>query len=325
MKKIYALLVAASVLIAPLSRASQAFAQKEKGDAATEVEDGAERSMPVDSKVAVALCVASGDVVVRGWDRREMRARSTDAADVLLQRVSDAQTSSPATRVEVLILDSTGGRQRRGSNCLSSSDVELDVPRGASVELKTLSGDIRIEDIAEGLLQTINGSIIARRIGKGIEAASVSGDITLENSNGPSRLRSVSGSISAKELNPLMTGDELNIASTSGSIKLEGINQARVEAVTVSGSINMKGALAKNGRYRFRTTSGGIELALPKDASFQVAARVSHGGNILTDFPLKLNTESDQFISRSLNGVNGSGDASITINSFSGTIRLRRK
>lgn len=304
---------------------SFAFQKKTRAVSATENER-LERTLAVDPSVAVTVCVASGNIVVRGWDKREVRAVSSNAANILLQ-VSNGNSVAPAaTRVEVVLIDSDTGKQRRaGNNCAAYSDVELNVPRGAVVELKTTSGDVRVEDVSEARVQTVSGTTEARRIGKDMEAVSVSGDILLEDSSGAARFRSVSGAIEARNLNA-SAGDELDIHSTSGNIRLERIGQARVEAATVSGSISMTGALARGGRYRFRTISGNVDLLLPADASFQFNAHVSRGGDIVfVNLPFNFTFDNSPTSARAVNGFFGTGDASLTLSSFSGTLRLRRQ
>lgn len=287
---------------------------------------GAERSLAAESSVVVTLCTASGDVTVRGWDRREVRARSREAAAIELQRGGNDAASTAAARVGVVIADSTNSRHRSTDGCQASSDVELDVPRGASLELKTLSGDVVIEDMAEARVQTVSGNTLARHINKGVEVVGVSGDIKLENSSGAARLRSVSGLIEVRDANPASAGDDLEVTTTSGNVRLERIGHARVEAASVSGNLDMTGQLARGGRYRFRTVSGDVELLLPPDASFQFTARVSRGGNVIfTNLPFKFDFDNSTSTSRLVNGFFGTGDATLNLTSFSGTLRLRRK
>jgi DUF4097 and DUF4098 domain-containing protein YvlB len=93
---------------------------------------------------------------------------------------------------------------------------------------------------------------------------------------------------------------------------------------TLSGTIRLTGPLARGGRYDLKTNSGDVVLKLPDDASFQVTAKVSVSGEIVTDFPLKLVDTSSAVVSHSLTGTYGTGDATINVASFSGTVRLRR-
>jgi hypothetical protein len=77
-------------------------------------------------------------------------------------------------------------------------------------------------------------------------------------------------------------------------------------------------------------------MTLPPDSAFQLSARVSHGGEIDTDFTVRVpqnsDTAGDNLLGGSastlrLNGVAGQGArpaASVTLSSFSGTIALRK-
>ena len=99
-----------------------------------------EQSVPADPNVRVSLCVASGDVNVRGWDKNEVLARSDDGVQIELRRNDATSKSNQATKLEVLLMDRAEGQSSRNS-CLSSSDVTLNVPRGATVQVQTRDGD----------------------------------------------------------------------------------------------------------------------------------------------------------------------------------------
>lgn len=327
MKTIAAVIFALFFLAADSSGAPRSRIAEKTVAASNTENQTIERRLAVDPNVSVTMCLASGDVVVHGWDKSEVRAVSATAASILLRAANVSGASSATSRVEVVVSDSGNGNiPRRENNCAALSNVELNVPRGATVELKTTSGDIRIEDVGEAHTQTVSGTTHVVRLNKGFEAISVSGDIQLEDSSGAVRLRSVSGTIDARGLSASSANDDLDVKSTSGGINLERIGHARVEAVTVSGRIGMTGALARGGRYRFRTISGDIDLLLPSNASFQFDARVSHGGDIVfVNLPFKFTGDASPTASRLVNGFFGTGDASLSLSSFSGTLRLRRQ
>src|SRR5690242_17231199 len=68
-----------------------------------------ERTLAVDPAVTVTLCVASGTLKVHGWDKNEVRVRSTDAGQIEFRRIEKAEktkdTSKPPTRVDVMVFD----------------------------------------------------------------------------------------------------------------------------------------------------------------------------------------------------------------------------
>ena len=55
---------------------------KDESEAAEEAEQPVERTLAAEANVAVKVCVASGSITVRGWERPEVRARSTDLAEL---------------------------------------------------------------------------------------------------------------------------------------------------------------------------------------------------------------------------------------------------
>src|SRR5438132_11415231 len=74
-----------------------------------------EQSVPADPNVRVSLCVTSGDVNVRGWDKNEVLARSDDGVQIELRRSDPTNQSSQATKLEVLLMDRAEGQSPRNS------------------------------------------------------------------------------------------------------------------------------------------------------------------------------------------------------------------
>lgn len=286
-----------------------------------------ERKLAVESDVVVALCLASGDVVVRGWDRREVRARSDDAEQLELKAVGQPAAGAPQPVKKIEVFASQVERSVLPSGkCSGISNVELDVPRGAMVTIRTGNGDLDVSHVAEANLANNVGDIEARGVARAIEATSISGGVFVKDLTGRVRLRSVGGDVEVVNARAA-AGDQLVVNSTSGSIRLERINHSRVEASTISGDVRMRGALVRGGSYSFKTYSGDVTLELPTDASFKVSARVVADGDIFTDFPVKVSgtpPSPHEETSGRLVGSVGTGDASLNLSSFHGTLRLRK-
>jgi hypothetical protein len=331
------------LLAALLICGASAHAQKDKGTGRGEGmgkgtgrgEGAAQRTTQtvvnatVTESVNVTLTLGGGKITVRGWDRGELRAQAkgTDAK-IELRTAGGANDSNPAARVEILVADKTDDEETDEASCNANSNVMLDVPRGATVYLKTQDGDVDIEGVAEAHIETAGGKIDMRRISKATDATSVGGDVSLEDSSGRARLNSIGGLIGIKDLRPLDASDFLKIKSVSGDILLDRVGSARVEANTISGVLKMMGSLVRGGIYSFTTTIGDITLVLPADSSFKLTAKVSEGGEIITEFPLKYKgTASPISLLQAgrLVGTYGSGDATVNMVSFSGTLRLRKK
>jgi len=343
---ITALLLAALLLCGTSASAQQKPADKgkDKGGAAVtgpdemdedqeaeEAQSVSEAAVVAAPDVNVTLSTTGGRISVHGTDRKEVRARATMSGAKLKIRVTGGPEGGPesaAARVEIQLSEKTEGGEENFESCLADNDVELEVPRGATVYLTTQNGDIEVSDVAEAHLETNDGKIEALRVSKAIDAASLGGDMTLEDMSGRASLTSLNGVIEVRGVRPLDGSDFLRVKTVSGDIVLNEIGPARVEANTISGEMRLTGRLARGGIYDFTTTTGDVTMLMPSDSSFKVNARVSAHGEIETEFPLQYKgpgTLASPLQTGRLLGTYGSGDATINLISFSGSLRLRKQ
>jgi len=320
-----------------LSSVSFVCAQKPGKEAADQADGRDEpqsvRTIGADPGIVITMCLESGNIMVVGVDKREVRVSAEEPASISLRpSASDSTlvTGGLAKRLEILVAATEKADPLPFGECRGKSDIDIEVPRGATVYVKTQDGDIEISDVAEVRAETTTGNINIQRVARAVEASSVSGDVALEDSNGRIRLRSISGSIEAIRAKVVEPNDFLYAKTISGDVLLEQIAQARVEAGTISGEVTLNGLLAQGGFYDFKTTTGDITLNLPETSSFQVTAKVSQAGEVVTEFPLKYSSgisTSDAMSFGKLAGSYGTGTSPATINlvSFSGTLRLRKK
>lgn len=254
----------------------------ERADVEELVEQPVERTIAADSSVAVKVCVASGSITVHGWERKEVRARSTDVAEIEFQHEGE-----PARKIQLLIADKVQGAGRTTS-CLSFSDVDLDVPRGATVQLQTRDGDINIADVATAYISTQNGDVSVERAAKAVDAGTIGGVISLQDSSGSVNLHSVGGNIEVRNVRPGEASDIFDASSVGGDITLEQVAHGRLNARSLNGSLSMIGGLAHGGHYAFKTISGDVTLTMPADSSFKLSAKLSRSAEMITDFPITL-------------------------------------
>jgi DUF4097 and DUF4098 domain-containing protein YvlB len=278
--------------------------------------------------VEVTVCIASGNIITRGWDKNEVLIDSDGGKQVELRRRDGTEGDSPAGAVEAQISDLDEEGHPSAPGCSSTGDVTLNVPRNARLVLKTIQGDIDVDGAAEAQVESASGNMTVRNVPEGVDLNTAAGDLTVENSGGRIRLRSMSGDIFARDLKPRDPGDNLSINSASGDVRLARIGQRNVEVRSISGGVSIDGPLAKGGRYQLNTVNGDISFELPPDSSFHLSGRVFQGGDIVTDFPLKYGDSRPQSkLSKggSIEGAFGTGDAMLDLMSTSGTIRLRKK
>ena len=327
--------------------------------------------MPVDPQAIVTLCVASGTLKVRGWEKNEIHVRSLDAVQIEFKRIDRVKdTTKPAARVDVIVLDrSTAANPRL--DCQAVASVEMDVPAGAVVQVQTRDGDITIAGVAGAYAGSQNGDIAIDHVTKLVEAGSVGGSIFLKDSSGRVNLSSAGGVVEVINVSPTMDEDTFEVGTVSGDIQLNRVSNANVTAKTVNGTVTMMGPLAKSGSYSFTNMTGDLVLGMPHDASFRLNAKVSERHDIVSDFSLKYLSEATPappakprtpapegtpkspeakgkvlpgtgpvvapivvgkpgvvvgrpYVSRRVNAICGTGDATISIASFGGTVRLKK-
>jgi hypothetical protein len=276
---------------------------------------------------SVSVCVESGDVYIKGWDRNEVLVTGTGDQKVELVRPLGSAPDLPANELEV---------RRAGNNsvgksaaCLRNGNVTLSVPFASNVSLKTVDGDVDADHVAEIHAVSASGSLSVRGISKSSTLKTASGDITVENSGGRVEVATLSGQVTAQSLTSRDVSDTLSVTATSGDVMLSEIAQPAVTVRVISGDVTIEGPLARNGRYDLNTQNGDITLVLPRDSSFGVNARVFKGGEIVTDFPLRYTgatpVASHPIAGGLISGTFGSGNAKLTLGSFNGTIRIRKK
>jgi hypothetical protein len=326
-----------------------------------------DRSMTVDPQAIITLCVASGTLKVRGWDKNEIHVRSLDAAQIEFRRIDKTKDSSkPSARVDVMVWDKTAAANPR-LDCQALASVEMDVPAGATVQVQTGDGDITIEGVAGAYAGSQNGDIEIVRATKLVEAGSVGGSIFLKDSSGRVSLNSAGGIVEVMNVRATTEDDTFEVGTVSGDIQLNRVSNPRVIAKTVNGTLTMTGPLAKSGWYGFTNMAGDVVLAMPHDASFQLNAKVSDKHDIVSDFTLKYLSDTappspakpvktpppqstpqppaakglprtgpivapivvqklpmkQPYVLR-VNAICGTGDATISIASFGGTVRLKK-
>jgi DUF4097 and DUF4098 domain-containing protein YvlB len=160
-------------------------------------------------------------------------------------------------------------------------------PRGATVNVRTLSGHVDVSDVADARVEALSGDVEVRRVSKAVLISCLSGDVSVSDVSGPVRAVTVSGSVEARNARAISAGDGFEAKSTSGDVTMEDVKHAQVVSATVSGSLLYTGALARGGAYDFRTISGDVTMEIPADSSFNIHARVVVSGDIDTDFPVK--------------------------------------
>jgi len=189
--------------------------------------------------------VVGEDGTVRVNAKKRVRGSSPEKAKRLLQNV-EVRMEQRGTVIEVTphLYEQDRGWLDLFRGGRVAVDLLITVPREASVEAHTVSGELALD----GTRGTC-------------EVQSVSGDVTLSDVQGPLSLRSVSGDVSCSRF-----AGRVEANTVSGDLRFEGCRVHAADVVTVSGDLELVGELEPGNEHRFKTISGDVDLALTGDA-----------------------------------------------------------
>lgn len=253
----------------------------------------------VESETRLSVENREGNIVIRTWDRNEVRVE-TDRFD--------------ENRMEITRSGSTL-RIRPARPWDDDVDIELTVPAEMALEVRgSPSADISIEGSrAMVAAETVEGDVWVRG-GSTVAVRTVEGDVQIEDVNGP-----VAASSGDGEIRVLSVRGSVAVDGIDGDITLEDITSDNVDVTTVDGDIIFSGPIQDGGRYRLSTHDGDLVATVQEGANVTVAVATFDGsfrpsfevpirGNIRNRFQITL----------------GSGSARLELEAFDGEIFLIR-
>jgi DUF4097 and DUF4098 domain-containing protein YvlB len=265
--------------------------------------------VPTDQTVQVAKGTKldvnnfAGDVIVKTWDRDSVRVEVNH---------SDRETIDIKQADQSLMVR---GRSSRGGPP-RSLDYTITVPKWMAVNVNGTYADVDLDGVGGDVtIETTRGDIKVNGGSGFVSLKSVQGEISLEKAKGRVEVRAVNEGIHLADIN----GD-LSAESTNGSIILDRIDSGNVDLYTVNGNISYDGPIRDKGVYRLTTHNGMIAVAVPERANATLTVRTYNGG-FRSTFPLKLD---DQNPRKRFTVTLGNGSAHLELESFGGTIALRR-
>ncbi|MEW6734260.1 MAG: DUF4097 family beta strand repeat-containing protein [Acidobacteriota bacterium] len=217
----------------------------------------------------------------------------------------------------------------------SSSRGDIYVDGAGSIEARGSNGRVSINGVnGSASAHLNNGDLVAKNVKGNLSAKLLNGDANIENVQGLVNISTTSGSINVFKaggnVQVVSLSDSISVKdvkgrveanSASGSIELSDVGED-IDAATVSGDVTFTGAIRANGRYRLKSVSGEVLMVISPDSPGFTAHLSSYSGDIETDFTLTL--ESPVQINRRVTGRFGDGQAQITLDSFSGTVKLSK-
>jgi DUF4097 and DUF4098 domain-containing protein YvlB len=286
---------------------------------------------------ALDLSHLSGDIRVTGGSGSEIRIDATKrvrhrdpAQGKRLLEALRVDINNFNGRVEVRTVyprrSSSGGNF--GNNISASVDYVIAVPVGATVSVKSISGDVSVTNVkGEVRAETTSGDVNVSGTPNVAVAKTISGDVTAQNIGTQTTL--VLSTISGTVLGTGLKVRALEAGTVSGDVRLVGSEIERLEAKSVSGNIEFDSPLAKGGRYEFTSHSGNVRITLSGNTGFDLDAD-TFSGSVRSDMPVTLRalgrTEQNRRGSnKAIRGSYGDASAFLSVRSHSGSVVIAKK
>ncbi len=210
-----------------------------------------------------------------------------------------------------------------------SVDYTIVVPASASVDVKSVSGNLKVSG-PHGIVraETVSGNVATIDTPQLENAKSVSGDVSLTGvaADGDLAATSISGNITAKGVK----ARGLDFGSVSGDVNVADVTCERLSMKSISGNVEYAGGIAKGGRYEINSHSGDVRLVLANPAGFELNAS-SFSGTIRSELPMTIGGDEDRGRDRSrrsshaMHATFGDGSATVTVRTFSGSVVIAKR
>ena len=279
-----------------------------------------------DGRVSVQNIAGNIIVTAGGGDEMSIEAVKRTRGDQSQLATVHIDVDERSGRVDVRTTHTAG-------NDRVSVDYTIVVPASASVDVKSVSGDLKVSG-AHGTVraETVSGNVTATDAPRLESAKTVSGDVLLTAvaADGDLAAGSVSGNVTAKGLK----ARGLDLGSVSGDVNVTDVTCERLSVKSISGNVEYAGGIAKAGRYEINSHSGDVRLVLANPAGFELNAS-SFSGTIRSELAMTIGGDADQRgrdgrrrdgrSNHSMHATFGDGSATLTVRTFSGNVTISKR
>jgi DUF4097 and DUF4098 domain-containing protein YvlB len=265
-----------------------------------------DQTVDVTKGTRLVLTNNAGEVVVRSWDRDQVRVQASHSD----REQVDIQTADTTLRIRA--------RGSRGPTSLV--DYQVTVPRWMPVNLSGSYLEATVEGTtAEVTVETVHGNVRVVGGSGNVLARSVQGTITVEKAAGRVQATTVNEGIRVSNV----TGD-VSADTTNGDIIVDNAQSSSLSVSTVNGDVTFNGTVRDNGSYRLATHGGDIRIGLGGASNAIVFVRTFQG-DFSADFPIQLpDGQTARSGSKRFNFTLGNGSARIELQSFNGDIEVAK-
>lgn len=269
------------------------------------MQGGRDTSFTVPKGTRLELNTHAGEITVRTWNRDAIQV----GADHSDRDRFGLEISGGVARIRTI--------SRRMVHM--STDYRLTVPAWMDLELSTVNGDIAVDGSqARVNVTSIEGNVRVRGGKEFVSVHSVEGEVDISQVTGRLEVNAVDGNITITDLTGAIFAEAID-----GDIIMERIRSEDVDAATVDGNITYRGTVAANGRYRFGSHDGDIDLEVPEPLDAVLSISTYSGAFQACGYSVVAVTEGERQKRRFRFSL-GTGSARIDMESFDGTMTLRK-
>ena len=199
-------------------------------------------------------------------------------------------------------------------------DLDIFVPEGATVWVKTTGASVEIDEVSGGAdVYTVTGNVKLAGSPQQLYAESMGGEVSITGSSTSIRAKTGKGPITFRG-----SGDDVTLVTVGGRITVSGSRLRRGHFESVTGDIVFDGALEPGSTVGFQTHSGRVEMTLPRDTGADCVVTTIEG-DLQVDFDVPESLERDGAQGPEKEFTIGDGGAHVKIQTFDGAVAIRRR
>jgi DUF4097 and DUF4098 domain-containing protein YvlB len=196
-------------------------------------------------------------------------------------------------------------------------NFEITVPEWMSVSLEGVNTEMTVRGTkAPVSVETVQGDIIVDGGAEQVTLNSVNGEVRLSGARGRVSVTATNQGIWISDVIGDVTAEGVN-----GDVVLEKVDAANVDANTVNGDVSYGGTIKDGGHYRFSTHNGDVTVAMDETHTNATVSVATFNGDFDPGFSVRL---AEIRKGRRFSFTLGTGSAKVELESFEGTIALRR-
>jgi DUF4097 and DUF4098 domain-containing protein YvlB len=264
-----------------------------------------DETVPVQRGSRLSINNFAGEVIIHTWNN--------DSVHVVARHQARTKVNirNPGTALSISASGTMGPQ--------GSVDYDITAPAWMPIKVEGTYNFVTMDGVqGEVFANTVRGDIVIKGGTGIITAKSVEGEVQVEGARGKVNVSSVNEKIKITD-----TSGEITAESVNGGITMTGIDSKSVDASTVNGNIVFEGKLADGGHYSFDTHNGDLSLGVPENANATFTIR-TYQGSFSTDLPLDGVSRADIQRGRRVTTTLGNGSADVSLETFGGSIRVRR-